>query len=76
MRIVPTLSSLVEYFVGHHLGLTPTPLKTHTSDLAQYYGLCEYQIFDAPWPWFRNIVYGLCDITESRIYRALSALPE
>jgi hypothetical protein len=43
------------------------------ADLQQHYGISEYAVQDAPWPWFRTLVYGLIDIPDSRIRLHLEA---
>ena len=42
------------------------------ADLQQHYGVAEYRVQDAPWPWFRGLVFGLLTIPDSRIVAALT----
>lgn len=37
------------------------------ADLQQHYGISEYAVQDAPWPWFLTLIYQLTDIPESRL---------
>lgn len=41
------------------------------ADLQQHYGIAEWQVQDAPWPWFRTLVWGLLSIPEARITHTL-----
>lgn len=42
------------------------------ADLQEHYAVSEYAIQDAPWPWFRTLVYALVDIPTSRVAALLN----
>lgn len=51
-------------------------LMTHwdyvVADLQQHYGISEYAVQDAPWPWFYTIVRALVEIPDSRVTALLN----